>query len=189
MSSPDSQTKRLRTKRVLGIDPGLNTTGYGVIEVDDAGVGVIGAGNVRLCEAGIIRSRAKGTIESRLDEIYSGVREVIEAHQPEMLVLEQLFSHYARPRTAILMGHARGVICLAAGQAGIQVVHVEPTRVKKVMTGNGRAPKHQIQLAVKLQLGLPSIPEPADVADALAIALCGHHLGSGSMIEKLTGSS
>ena len=85
-----------------------------------------------------------------------------------------------------MMGHARGVICLAAGQAGIEVVHFEPTRIKKVMTGNGRAPKHQIQLAVKLQLGLASIPEPADVADALAIALCGHHLGSGSMIEKLS---
>ena len=140
----------------------------------------------RLCEAGIVRSRAKASIESRLDEIFTGVQEVIQAHQPEMMALEQLFSHYERPRTAILMGHARGVICLAAGQAGIEVVHYEPTRVKKVMTGNGRAPKHQIQLAVKQQLGLASIPEPSDVADALAIAICGHHLGSGSMIEKLT---
>ncbi len=164
-------------KRILGIDPGLNTTGYGVIEVE--------GGKVRLCEAGIVRSRAKASIESRLDEIFTGVQEVIETHKPELMALEQLFSHYERPRTAILMGHARGVICLAAGQAGIEVVHYEPTRVKKVMTGNGRAPKHQIQLAVKLQLGLPSIPEPSDVADALAIAICGHHLGSGSMIEKL----
>ena len=95
-------------------------------------------------------------------------------HQPDMLALEQLFSHYERPRTAILMGHARGVICLAAGQAGIEVAHFEPTRIKKVMTGNGRAPKHQIQLAVKLQLGLPSIPEPADVADALLTCEIGH---------------
>ena len=168
----------MNPKRILGIDPGLNTTGYGVIEIDN--------GKVRLCEAGIVRSRAKASIESRLDEIFTGVQEVIQTHKPEMMALEQLFSHYERPRTAILMGHARGVICLAAGQAGIEVVHYEPTRVKKVMTGNGRAPKHQIQLAVKLQLGLPSIPEPSDVADALAIAICGHHLGSGSMIEKLT---
>jgi len=165
-------------KRILGIDPGLNTTGYGVIEVDN--------GNVRLCEAGIVRSRAKASIESRLDEIFTGVQEVIQTHKPGMMALEQLFSHYERPRTAILMGHARGVICLAAGQAGIEVVHYEPTRVKKVMTGNGRAPKHQIQLAVKQHLRLASIPEPSDVADALAIAICGHHLGSGSMIEKLT---
>ena len=154
--------------KILGIDPGLNTTGYGVIEV----VG----GQMRLCEAGIVRSRAKRSIEERLVEIHEGVAEVIEAHQPGLMSLEQLFSHYSRPRTAILMGHARGVICLAAGSAGIPVVHYEPTRVKKVMTGNGRAAKHQMQLAVKLQLGLPSLPEPADVADALAIAICGHHL-------------
>ena len=167
----------MNPKRILGIDPGLNTTGYGVIDVED--------GKVRLCEAGIVRSRAKASIESRLDEIFTGVQEVIQTHKPGMMALEQLFSHYERPRTAILMGHARGVICLAAGQAGIEVVHYEPTRVKKVMTGNGRAPKHQIQLAVKQHLRLPSIPEPSDVADALAIAICGHHLGSGSMIEKL----
>ncbi len=162
-------------KRILGIDPGLNTTGYGVVEV-------IG-NDVRLCEAGIVRSRAKDKIESRLNEIYSGVQEVIEAHKPDLLALEQLFSHYDRPRTAILMGHARGVICLAAGQAGIEVAHFEPTRVKKIMTGNGRAPKHQIQLAVKMQLKLASVPEPTDVADALAIAICGHHLGAGSLLE------
>ncbi len=167
-------TGEVKTMRILGIDPGLNTTGYGVIEVDP---GRSPLGQARLIEAGIVRSRSGASIEYRLNEIYTGVREVIEGLQPGMVALEQLFSHYERPRTAILMGHARGVICLAAGQAGIDVVHYEPTRVKKVMTGNGRAPKHQIQLAVKLQLGLKSIPEPADVADALAIALCGHHLG------------
>lgn len=171
----------MNSKRILGIDPGLNITGYGVIEVDGDDIGSA----ARLCEAGVIRSRPSASIESRLDEIYSGICEVIELLRPDLLALEQLFSHYQRPRTAILMGHARGVICLAAGRAGIEVVHYEPTRVKKVMTGNGRAPKRQIQLAVKMQLGLSEIPEPADVADALAIALCGRHLGSGSMIEKL----
>ena len=78
---------------------------------------------------------------------------------------------------------------MAAGQAGLNVVHFEPTRVKKVMTGNGRAPKHQIQLAVKLQLGLHSVPEPADVADALAIALCGHHLGNPLSLGKQSAST
>lgn len=176
-------------RRILGIDPGLNTTGYGVIEVgNDSGPAPSLVSNVRLLEAGIIRSKAKDSIESRLDEIHTGVREVIESLQPDLLALEQLFSHYERPRTAILMGHARGVICLAAGRAGIEVAHYEPTRVKKVMTGNGRAPKHQIQLAVKVQLGLASVPEPADVADALAIALCGHHLGNNATMSKLTRS-
>ncbi len=164
-------------RRILGIDPGLNTTGYGVIEVHDA--------TIKLCEAGIIRSRAKDPLEMRLREIYTGVKEVIEALSPEMMALEQLFSHYERPRTAILMGHARGVICLAAGEAGIPVGHFEPTRVKKVLTGNGRAPKSQMQLAVKLQLRLANLPEPADVADALAIALCGHHLGINTPLDKL----
>ena len=168
-------------KTILGIDPGLNTTGYGVIEV----TGSSGPGKFRLCEAGIIRSKAKASIEMRLAEIHAGVTEVIQLHQPDMMSLEQLFSHYNRVRTAILMGHARGVICLAAAACGIPVVHFEPTRVKKVLTGNGRAPKHQMQLAVKLQLGLPSVPEPDDVADALAIALCGHHLGNQSAMERL----
>jgi crossover junction endodeoxyribonuclease RuvC len=111
--------------------------------------------------------------------------EVVQEHKPELLALEQLFSHYERPRTAILMGHARGVICLAAAKCGVEVAHFEPTRVKKVMTGNGRASKSQIQLAVKAHLNLATIPEPADVADALAIAICGHHLGQGDMLEKL----
>lgn len=158
----------MNPRRILGIDPGLNTTGYGVIEIQDR--------QIRLCEAGTIRSRAADSVESRVTEIYLGVREVISEHQPELLALEQLFSHYQRPQTAILMGHARGVICLAAGQAQIPVHHYQPTRVKKVMTGNGRAPKQQIQQAVMIQLGLQAIPEPADVADALAIALCGYHL-------------
>ncbi|WP_146459819.1 crossover junction endodeoxyribonuclease RuvC [Rubripirellula tenax] len=162
----------------MGIDPGLNTTGYGVIDFEGV--------KPRLIEAGVVRSKAKASIESRIDEIYTGVLEVIELHRPTIMALEQLFSHYDRPRTAILMGHARGVICLAAAKSGIEVAHFEPTKVKKVMTGNGRASKAQMQLAVKAHLHLSTVPEPADVADALAIAICGHHLGQGSMMEKLT---
>lgn len=182
-------TSGTATRRLLGVDPGLNTTGYGVIEVGTANGSMPPAGKIRLIEAGIIRSKPKDSIEARVREIHSGIREVIEAHEPDLLALEQLFSHYERPRTAILMGHARGVICLAAAQSDINVVHFEPTRVKKVMTGNGHAPKHQIQLAVKIQLGLATLPEPADVADALAIALCGYHLGDGSSMSALTKSS
>jgi len=153
--------------RILGIDPGLNTTGYGVIEAVDH--------SVRLIEAGVVRTKARASMGERLRELHDGLTEVMTAHQPHVMALEQLYSHYERPRTAILMGHARGVICLCAGQAGIEINSFEPTKVKKLMTGNGRAPKGQIQLAVKIQLNLATLPEPADVADALAIALCGHH--------------
>jgi len=153
---------------ILGIDPGLNTTGYGVIACS--------GNSMRLLEAGVVRTRAKGTIESRLAELHAGVTEVIEAHHPDRMAIEQLFSHYERVRTAILMGHARGVICLAAGQASIPVNSYEPTRIKKTLTGNGRAAKPQMQLAVKLQLRLNALPEPHDVADALAIAICCFHL-------------
>lgn len=153
--------------RILGVDPGLNTTGYGVIDTS--------GGAIRLVEAGIIRTRAKASIELRLDQLHNGLTEVLQDHGPGAMALEQLYSHYQRPRTAILMGHARGVICLCAAQRGIAVRSFEPTRVKRLLTGNGRAPKHQMQLAVKIQLNLPNLPEPADVADALAIALCGYH--------------
>lgn len=155
---------------VLGIDPGLNTTGYGVVRRGRAMA-------IELIEAGIIRTRAKGAIESRLAELHRGLSEVIAAHGPAVLALEQLYSHYERPRTAILMGHARGVICLAAAEAGISVCHFEPTRIKRLLTGNGRAPKHQMQQAVRLQLNLATLPEPSDVADALAIAICQCQLG------------
>ena len=153
---------------ILGIDPGLNTTGYGVIQCSGA--------TMRLREAGVVRTRAKGPMEARLAELHQGITEIIAAHHPDRMAIEQLFSHYERVRTAILMGHARGVICLAAGQANLAVTSYEPTRIKKTLTGTGRAAKPQMQLAVKLQLRLSSLPEPHDVADALAVAICSHHL-------------
>jgi len=159
---------------ILGIDPGLNTTGYGVVRVV--------RGQFLLIEAGVVRSKAKASIENRLLEIHGGLVEILEQHRPDFLALEQLFSHYSRPTTAILMGHARGVICLAAGAAGVPVKSFEPTKVKKVMTGNGHAPKHQMQQAVKLQLNLAEPPQPADVADALAIAICGFHLSHNPLL-------
>ena len=88
------------------------------------------------------------------------------------VALEELYSHYERPQTAILMGHARGVICLAAAQANIPVVNYSATQVKRLLTGNGRAPKSQVQRAICHEFGLTTAPEPPDVADAMAIALC-----------------
>ena len=157
-------------KVILGVDPGSYITGYGVIDVS--------MGRVRLLEAGIIRSRAED-IEHRVKEIYDGVVEVIHMFSPEVMAMEQLYSHYDHPRTAVQMGHARGCICLAATQAGIEVVSYEATKVKKLLTGSGRATKDQVQRAIKLELGLEHYPNPPDVADALAIALC--HLYHGKV--------
>ncbi len=150
--------------RVLGIDPALSTTGYGVIEVN--------AGRVLLIDAGVVKVPRDNDLAARLKELYDGVMEILAEHKPNCFAMEQLYSHYERPRTAILMGHARGVICLAAAMSGIEVSSYEPTRVKKTLTGNGRAPKGQMQGAVQHQLQLKNPIEPADVADALAIALC-----------------
>ena len=152
---------------ILGIDPGLNITGYGVLEVT-------AKRTLRLVEAGVIRGGNSRSIEIRLREIHQGVQEVLAAHRPQVLALEQLYSHYERPQTAILMGHARGVICLAASLAGVRVRHYAGTQVKRLLTGSGRAPKTQMQQAVCRELKLAAPPEPPDVADALAIALCHH---------------
>ncbi|MEN6459172.1 MAG: crossover junction endodeoxyribonuclease RuvC [Thermoguttaceae bacterium] len=154
--------------RILGIDPGLNITGYGVLEAANS--------RLRLCEAGVIRGKSRGSLTKRLVEIHDGVAEVIASLKPDVMAIEELYSHYARPRTAILMGHARGVICLAAAEAGIPVVHYAATQIKRILTGSGRAPKSQVQRAIQRELSLQVAPDPPDVADALAVALCHHYL-------------
>lgn len=151
------------------MDPGLKITGYGVVEVDEAS-------RPHLCEAGVIRAATRGDLAKRVKTIFDGVTEIIEAFRPSVLALEELYSHYERPRTAILMGHVRGVICLAAAQAGIEVISYAATQVKRLLTGSGRAPKSQIQRAIQRELSLPMLPNPPDVADALAIAICHAYL-------------
>lgn len=150
--------------RILGIDPGLNTTGYGVLDFTSK--------QPRLVEAGVVRSKASGTLPERVKEIHDGVADVIATLKPEVVAIEELYSHYDRPTTAILMGHARGVILLSAAEAGISVTSYASTQIKKTITGNGHAAKWQMQEAVRRELNLPKLPEPPDVADALAIALC-----------------
>ena len=154
--------------RVLGIDPGLNISGYGVIAINGSSISVI--------EAGVVRSKRTDDLGTRLKSIHDGIVDVVESLKPDCVGLEQLYSHYERPQTAIIMGHARGVICLAVGQKELPLVSYASTQVKKVLTGNGRAPKNQVQLAVTRHLSLSTIPEPPDVADALAIALCHYYL-------------
>ncbi len=156
-------------RRILGIDPGLHITGYGVVE----------AGGVRpsVCEAGVIRPPSgKIDIAGRLLAIYEGVVEVLEQFQPQAMAVEQLYAHYKHPRTAILMGHARGTVFLAAAQRQIPVVSYNATSIKKTITGSGRASKDQMQRTIQRELGLANLPEPPDVADALAVALCHYYL-------------
>ncbi|MEM7452812.1 MAG: crossover junction endodeoxyribonuclease RuvC [Planctomycetota bacterium] len=150
--------------RVLGIDPGLNITGYGVVDFENNIPTVV--------EAGVVRSKRKNELPVRLTALHEGIVDVLQSLKPDIVAMEQLYSHYERPQTAIIMGHARGVICLAVGQSGIPLVSYAATQIKKVLTGNGRAPKSQVQLAVERQLQLDSTPEPPDVADALAVAVC-----------------
>jgi len=164
-----------KSRVFLGLDPGLAITGYGILRRGP---------KIKLIEAGVIRIRRDQSLATRLKELYSGIMEVFESFPIDEVAIEQLYSHYERPRTAILMGHARGVLCLAAANSGKPVHSYASTKVKKLLTGNGRAPKTQMQLAVQQQLMLKDLPDPPDVADALAIALC-HHFATGPMAALL----
>ena len=155
---------RTSSYRVLGIDPGLNITGYGCIECGREGPVII--------EAGTIRPDPKADLAERITQIHADLTDAIAELNPEFVAVEKLYAHYAHPRTAITMAHARGVVLLAAQQAGVGVRHVAATEVKKSLTGNGHASKRQMQLAIQSVCKLDAPPEPADVADALAIALC-----------------
>jgi len=157
----------MATERVVGFDPGLNVTGYGVVECEGS--------SVRLVEAGTVRSRGE-LLEERLLSIHAGISEVLATFRPTAMAIEQVFSHARFPKTAILLGHARGVICLAGAQAGLGVHHYLPNRVKSTLTGSGHAGKEQVQAAVQRELALASRPEPADAADALAVALADYHI-------------
>lgn len=150
---------------ILGIDPGLDRTGYGCIEW-------IGPTSFRLREGGVIRSESGDPLADRVGQIHAQITELLAEFGPICLAIEQLYAHYKHPRTAILMGHARGAVLLAAWQHKVRVLHLPATTIKKHLTGNGHASKAQMQRAVAAAFKLPEPPEPPDVADALAIALC-----------------
>lgn len=150
--------------RILGIDPGLQVCGYAFVEAE--------AGCESLVEAGVIRVAASDSLESRLHRLALDICTLLDRFRPEVVAVEQLYSHYAHPRTAILMGHARGVILEKCAEAGVEVRHFNATRIKKSVTGNGRASKEQMQRTVQTVLALRELPEPNDVADAIAAALC-----------------
>lgn len=149
--------------RVMGIDPGLRLTGYACVEGED---------NPQVVEAGVFRLAAKRPVADRLVELSEDFREVLTRLRPHAVAVEKLYAHYKHPTTAAIMGHARGVVLLHVRQADMHLVELGATEVKKSLTGNGHAGKSQMQAAVQMQLGLAACPDPPDVADAIAIALC-----------------
>jgi crossover junction endodeoxyribonuclease RuvC len=150
-------------RRILGVDPGLRTTGYGVIELR--------AGALRLVEGGVLQPNPKETLERRLVQLHDAMLEVVRATRPDCMVLEELWTAYEHPQTAVLMGHARGVLALAAGEHGVPVQHLAHALVKRVLAGSGSATKSQVKGMVVQLLGLAAPPHPDDVSDALAIAI------------------
>lgn len=150
--------------RILGIDPGLEITGYGCISIHDGGI--------NFNEAGVIRTKKSDDLPVRLTELYDGFTDILKEFEPGVVVIEDLYTHYNFPKTAIIMGHARGTLILAAGQKSIQVVSYSATRIKKSLTGNGHASKEQMQRMIMSLLGMAEPPSPPDIADALGTALC-----------------
>ena len=150
--------------RILGIDPGLQVCGYGCLEAQVC--------REQLVEAGFVRTDRALPLEQRLLHIAHDIDALLDALHPEIVAVEELYAHYAHPRTAILMGHARGVILQRCAQQSIEVRSYSATKIKKATTGNGRASKEQMQRAVQAVLQLSELPEPNDVADAIAIAMC-----------------
>lgn len=150
-------------KLVLGIDPGTAVTGFGVVAVDGR--------STTLVECGVIRTNARDPLPQRLHEVHEGVRELIARHRPDTLSIEDVF--YAKNvRTTVVLGHARGVILLAAQQAALSIVEYPPSEIKKAITGRGGATKEQVQFMVTRLLRLKHAPQPADAADGVAAALC-----------------
>jgi crossover junction endodeoxyribonuclease RuvC len=145
------------------VDPGLRTTGYGVVEGDGA--------TFRLIEGGVLRPRASLSLDRRLAQLHDAILEVVHQTKPDYMVVEELWSAPKHPPTAVLMGHARGVIALAAGRCEIGFEELSHTTVKRALTGNGAASKAQVKAMIVVRLGLSVAPEPDDVSDALALAL------------------
>jgi crossover junction endodeoxyribonuclease RuvC len=149
---------------VCGIDPGLERTGFAVLRVDGR--------TTTILDAGFFKTNPRDDLAVRLAHMQVDIEQVLDRWSPGRVGVEQLYAHYKHPRTAILMGHARGVFLAAAARRDIPVDSYNPTEVKRFLTGNGRASKVQMQRAIKATLGLDYIPEPNDVADAMAVAVC-----------------
>jgi crossover junction endodeoxyribonuclease RuvC len=162
--------------RVLGIDPGSETLGWGIVD-----------GNVSKyagVDFGVVRSNSRHAFSTRLANIYEGVAKLIDAFQPDVLSIEEAF-YAANVSVALKLGQVRGVVLLLAEQRGLTIAEYAPRLIKQTVVGNGNAEKHQVQEMVRLLLKMRSVPTPHDAADALAIAICHiHHAGMRDKIEK-----
>src|SRR5688572_15520346 len=162
--------------RIFGIDPGSARTGYGCI--DSSG------GRHQLVACGILSAPARSTFPERLLAIHVGLKALLERHRPECVAIENIF--FAKNvRSALKLGHARGIALLAASQASIPVVEYSPAEIKRSVVGYGRAAMQQVQAMMKLLLGLDAVPSPHDVADALAVAICHIHTST-NVVSRVT---
>jgi crossover junction endodeoxyribonuclease RuvC len=152
--------------RVLGVDPGTATTGYAVVVEEE--------GRLQVVTLGVVTTPAKMPLPIRLQQIYRELAQVVETYRPDAAAVEELF--FSRnARTAMSVGHARGVTLLALVNAGLPIAEYTPMQVKQAVTGYGSADKHQVQEMVRVLLNLPEIPRPDDAADAAAVAICYLH--------------
>jgi crossover junction endodeoxyribonuclease RuvC len=162
--------------RIFGIDPGSERTGYGCIESNGS--------RHRLVICGFLSGPARATFPEKLKAIHAGLRELLRRHHPDCVAVEDIF--YARNvRSALRLGHARGVVLLAACEANLPIAEYAPAEIKRAVVGFGRAEKAQVQQMVKLLLGLDEAPTPHDAADALAVAICHLHQGTGVIADRV----
>ena len=161
----DASTPSRTGPRAVGFDPGLADTGYAALEGGRRVPAVLGTG--------VIRTSARDSLEARLEVLFDGARAVLERFTPDLVIIEDVFSAPAIPRTAILMGHARAAVCLAGRRQRVLLVSVAPAEVKRAVTASGAAAKAQVARAMQALLALPVPPRPSHVADALALAYTG----------------
>ena len=154
--------------RILGVDPGLNATGYGVIDLVN--------GRLRVLEAGTIEPNPKAPFAERIAKVYQHISVLLTAHKPDVAVLEKLYAHYKHPTTACVLGHVRGVICLSVAQHKVELVEQSVKRIRKALVGNGNATKQQTQSFVKRLLNIERTVLALDASDALALALGHAHM-------------
>lgn len=163
--------------RILGVDPALTVSGYGVIDFQK--------NKLCLLEAGIVTTNASETTPKRLDKIYRAITKLILDTKPDVMVLEKLYAHYRHPTTAYILGQARGVICLACARENIPLFEYAATRIKKAIVGNGLASKYQVQRMVVDLLNLNSLPKYTDVTDALALAIAHSYIIKADKISNI----
>jgi crossover junction endodeoxyribonuclease RuvC len=161
--------------KIFGVDPGTDRTGYGCIESS--------GGRHRLVICGVLTPPARATFPEKLMAIHSGLAALLACYRPDCVAVESIF-HARNVRSALKLGHARGVALLAASVAGLSVVEYAPAEIKRAVVGYGRAEKHQVQQMIKLLLGLGAPPQPHDVADALAVAICHLHM-TGTIARRM----